>query len=130
MNNYVNNDSPDPALRGDRNLFVRGTKMIGPLDAPQPKLPESHRRVIVRQPNATEIRDVARESLNQFAEKAFRRPVSEKEINRLLTFVDMSLADAGSFEQGMQLAVQAILVSPHFIPLGTGHAAKRRRANP
>mgnify|MGYP003298780048 FL=1 len=115
MNNYVNNDSPDPALRGDRNLFVRGTKMIGPLDAPQPKLPESHRRVVVRQPNATEIRDVARESLNQFAEKAFRRPVSEKEINRLLTFVDMSLADAGSFEQGMQLAVQAILVSPHFL---------------
>ena len=115
MNNYVNNDSPDPALRGDRNLFVRGTKMIGPLDAPQPKLPESHRRVIVRQPNATEIRDVARESLNQFAEKAFRRPVSEKEINRLLTFVDMSLADGGSFEQGMQLAVQAILVSPHFL---------------
>ena len=115
MNNYVNNDSPDAALRGDRNLFVRGTKMIGPLDAPQPKLPESHRRVIVRQPNATEIRDVARESLNQFAEKAFRRPVSEKEINRLLTFVDMSLADGGSFEQGMQLAVQAILVSPHFL---------------
>ena len=115
MNNYVNNDSPDPALRGDRNLFVRGTKMIGPLDAPQPKLPESYRRVIVRQPNATEIRDVARESLNQFAEKAFRRSVSEKEINRLLTFVDMAMADGGSFEQGMQLAVQAILISPHFL---------------
>ncbi len=115
MNNYVNNDSPDPALRGDRNLFVRGTKMIGPLDAPQPKIPESHRRVIVRQPNVTETRDVARESLTQFVEKAFRRPVSEQEINRLLTFVDMALADGGSFEQGMQLAVQAVLVSPHFL---------------
>ena len=115
INNYVNNDSPDPALRGDRNLFIRGTKMIGPLDAPQPDLPESHRRVIVRQPNATETREVGRQSLAQFAEKAFRRPVSEKEINRLLTFVDMALADGGSFEQGMQLAVQAILVSPHFL---------------
>ena len=115
MNNYVNNDSPDPALRGDRNLFVRGTKMIGPLDAPQPKIPESHRRVIVRQPNVTETRDVARESLTQFVEKAFRRPVSEQEVNRLLTFVDMALADGGSFEQGMQLAVQAVLVSPHFL---------------
>ncbi|MBT4622797.1 MAG: DUF1592 domain-containing protein [Verrucomicrobia bacterium] len=115
MNNYVNNDSPDPTLRGDRNLFIRGTKIIGPLDAPQPKLPESHRRVIVRQPNSTEVRDVARESLTQFAGKAFRRPVSEKEINRLLTFVDMALADAGSFELGMQLAVQAILISPHFL---------------
>ena len=115
LNNYVNNDSPDPALRGDRNLFVRGTKMVGPLDAPQPKLPESHRRVIVRQPNLTEARDVARESLSQFAEKAFRRPVSKKEVSRLLSFVDMALADGGSFEEGMQLAVQAILVSPHFL---------------
>ena len=115
LNNYVNNDSPDPALRGDRNLFVRGTKMVGPLDAPQPKLPESHRRVIVRQPNLTEARDVARESLSQFAEKAFRRPVSKNEVSRLLSFVDMALADGGSFEEGMQLAVQAILVSPHFL---------------
>ena len=115
LNNYVNNDSPDPALRGDRNLFVRGTKMVGPLDAPQPKLPESHQRVIVRQPNLTEARDVAQESLFQFAEKAFRRPVSKKEINRLLSFVDMALADGGSFEEGMQLAVQAMLVSPHFL---------------
>lgn len=115
LNNYVNNDSPDPALRGDRNLFVRGTKMVGPLDAPQPKLPESHSRVIVRQPNLTEVRDVARESLSQFAEKAFRRPVSKKEVNRLLSFVEMALADGGSFEEGMQLAVQAILVSPHFL---------------
>ena len=115
LNNYVNNDSPDPALRGDRNLFVRGTKMVGPLDAPQPKLPESHSRVIVRQPNLTEVRDVARKSLSQFAEKAFRRPVSKKEVNRLLSFVEMALADGGSFEEGMQLAVQAILVSPHFL---------------
>ena len=53
--------------------------------------------------------------IEPICEKAFRRPVSEKEINRLLTFVDMSLADGGSFEQGMQLAVQAILVSPHFL---------------
>ena len=39
LNNYVNNDSPDPALRGDRNLFIKSTTIIGPLDAPQPKLP-------------------------------------------------------------------------------------------
>ena len=115
MNNYVNNDSPDPALRGDRNLFVKDTDMIGPLDAPQPRLPESHRRVIVRQPKLGEARQVARESLAQFAQKAYRRPVGEKEVNRLLSFVDMVMGDAGSFEEGMQLATQAVLVSPHFL---------------
>jgi len=115
LNNYVNNDSPDPALRGDRNLFVKGTTIIGPLDAPQPKLPESHRRVLVRQPKPGESRQVARESLAQFAEKAYRRPVAEEEINRLLSFVDMVMADGGSFEEGMQLASQAVLVSPHFL---------------
>ena len=115
LNNYVNNDSPDPALRGDRNLFVKQTTMIGPLDAPEPKLPESHRRVIMRQPLPGEARQVARESLARFAEKAYRRPVAEKEVNRLLSFVDMVMADDGSFEEGMRLAVQAILVSPHFL---------------
>ena len=115
LNNYVNNDSPDPALRGDRNLFVKSTTIIGPLDAPQPKLPESHRRVIVRQPKPGELRQVARESLAQFAEKAYRRPVAKKEINSLLSFVDMVMADGGSFEEGMQLATQAVLVSPHFL---------------
>ncbi|MEC8988269.1 MAG: DUF1592 domain-containing protein, partial [Verrucomicrobiota bacterium] len=115
MNNYVNNDSPDPALRGDRNLFVKNTDIIGPLDAPQPRLPESHRRVIVRQPKPGEARQVARESLAQFAQKAYRRPVGEKEVNRLLSFVDMVMGDAGSFEEGMQLATQAVLVSPHFL---------------
>ena len=115
LNNYVNNDSPDPALRGDRNLFVKSTTMIGPLDAPQPSLPESHRRVIVRLPKPGEERQVARESLEQFAEKAYRRPVAAKEVNRLLSFVDMVIADGGSLEEGMQLATQAILVSPHFL---------------
>ena len=115
LNNYVNNDSPDPALRGDRNLFVKSTDMIGPLDAPQPRLPESHRRAIVRQPKPGEARQVARESLAQFAEKAYRRPVDEKEVNRLLSFVDMVMGDGGSFEEGMRLATQAVLVSPHFL---------------
>ena len=115
LNNYVNNDSPDPALRGDRNLFVRETKMIGPLDAPQPALPDSHRRVIVRQPAPNETRKVAQESLTQFATKAFRRPAEKKEISRLLSFVDMAQASGDSFEKGMQIATQAILVSPHFL---------------
>ena len=115
LNNYVNDDSPDPALRGDRNLFVKSTTVIGPLDAPQPKLPESHRRVIVRQAKPGEERQVARESLAQFAEKAYRRPVAEKEVNRLLSFVDMVMADGGTLEEGMQMATQAILVSPHFL---------------
>ena len=121
LNNYVNNDSPDPALRGDRNLFVKHTTMIGPLDAPQPKLPESHRRVIVRQPKPGEVRQVARESLEQFAEKAYRRPVAEKEVNHLLSFVDMVMADGGSLEEGMQLATQAILVSPSLLESRNGH---------
>lgn len=115
LNNYVNDDSPDPALRGDRNLFVRETKMIGPLDAPQPSLPDSHRRVIIRQPAPNETRKVALASLTQFASKAFRRPVEKKEISRLLSLVDMAQASGDSFEKGMQLATQAILLSPHFL---------------
>ena len=44
-----------------------------------------------------------------------RRPVSRREISRLVSFVDYVQSDGGSFEQGMRLAVEAMLVSPQFL---------------
>ena len=101
MNNYVNNDSPDlyfVAIATCR-LVVQ---MIGPLDAPQ--LPESLARDRPL-PNATEIRDVARESPNQFAKR--RSPPGIGKGNQPAADVRRYvMADAGSFEQGMQLVVR------------------------
>ncbi|MEO2047390.1 MAG: DUF1592 domain-containing protein [Pirellulales bacterium] len=57
----------------------------------------------------------ARRILEPVARRAFRRPVLDDELNRLLEFVVLAQSEGESFEQGIQIALQAILVSPNFL---------------
>ena len=47
--------------------------------------------------------------------KAWRRPVAAEEVDRLTGFVKLAVDQGGSFEEGLQVALQATLVSPHFL---------------
>ena len=83
---------------------------------PAESLPESHRRIIFRQPRSPEeYPDAARIILERFATRAYRRPVAPDETAKLLSLVDLVLQSGDGFERGIQLAVQAVLVSPHFL---------------
>ena len=53
--------------------------------------------------------------LSTLARRAYRRPVTKAEVASLAKFVAMAKAEGQSVEQGIQLAIQAILVSPHFL---------------
>jgi hypothetical protein len=55
-----------------------------------------------------------REVLRGFAYRAWRRPVTEGELDRLLAVVAVARAQGESTEQGLSLALQAALLSPHF----------------
>ena len=112
-NNYKVVDAPDPKDRGDRNLLVEFFEVTGPLG--QPELPSSHRRIIFQQPTETNRIETARTLLRAFARRAYRRPVSDAEVERLLRYVTLAQKQGESFERGIQLAVQAILTSPHFL---------------
>jgi hypothetical protein len=57
----------------------------------------------------------AREVLRSFSYRAWRRPPTEAELNRLMTPVGVALAHGDTLEQGLRLALRAILLSPHFI---------------
>ncbi len=114
LNNYVDQNNPDPKLRGDRNVFVTEVEIIGPLGA-VPAVPDSHRRLIKRMPQPGEEHACAVEILNAFAPRAYRRPVEPAEVERLARFVDLAMKNGGSFLEGLQVAVQAALVSPHFL---------------
>jgi hypothetical protein len=58
---------------------------------------------------------VARELIRPFLERAYRRPVTDTEVERIGAFVDLALKNKGSFLEGMQVAVQAVLCSPQFL---------------
>jgi mono/diheme cytochrome c family protein len=59
--------------------------------------------------------EAAREMIANFARRAFRRPVTPDETARLLHIYESVRADGGSFEAGVRLALQAVLVSPNFL---------------
>jgi hypothetical protein len=58
---------------------------------------------------------LARRILADLARRAFRRPVTDKEVDELVKLVKLVQADGDSFEEGLCLAIQRILISPHFL---------------
>jgi hypothetical protein len=74
--------------------------------------PEVRKRILIRDGKDEEA---ARQILRVFATRAYRRPVSDEELQRLLKLVDLARKNGDNFETGIQLALQAVLVSPHFL---------------
>jgi hypothetical protein len=115
LNDYYKPEDPDPRKR-DRNLIVQSIQLEGPLFAAGSILPESHRRIIFQVPRSRpDVPSAAHAVLERFASRAYRRPVPEGELGRLLKFVDLAIENGDSYERGIQLAVQAILVSPQYL---------------
>lgn len=74
--------------------------------------PEARKRVFIVK---TQNEESARQILERFASRAYRRPVRREELRRLLRFVAMAEKNRDGFETGIGLAMQAVLVSPHFL---------------
>lgn len=56
-----------------------------------------------------------RQVLKGFAYRAWRRPVTDAEVERLMSVVGVARANGDTDETGLQLALRAVLLSPHFI---------------
>lgn len=111
------NDFFDPdtkrADRRDRNLMVHQVEAIDPKFE---EIPESYRRLMIAQPSATVTKtEAARKILRNFARRAFRRPVEPEEVDRLLEIAGMAFKEGDDFNQAVGVAIQAALVSPHFL---------------
>ncbi len=116
INDYYKPKDPDPKLRGDRNAYVFSVEVIGPLKIKSQDLPAAHRRLIaVRPDKQRSAREAAQSNLAPLLRRAYRRPVSTAEITRLADFVAASVKEGDSFEEAMQLGLQAVLVSPQFL---------------
>lgn len=125
-----NNDFYDPNAadrnRRDRNLHVKYLEISGPLHR-RLDYPAAHRRVMIATPKPGKSPQVcAREIFSALATRAYRRPVKTEELDALVRVVNLALAEKESFERAIQLGIQAMLVSPHFlfrVELDPGDAA-------
>ena len=115
LNDFYDEKAKDKKLR-DRNLIVRDVQVAGPLEVDASQLPESHKRLLAVVPGKDKSPAVAaRENLQLFLRRAFRRPVSDGEVSRYVELVDHAVKQGEPFAFGMRVAVTAALVSPHFL---------------
>jgi hypothetical protein len=105
LNDYYRPDDPGP---NDRNLYVGPMEIVGP-NSP------GYQKIIPREYTPEDKMMVSRETIAGFMTRAYRRPVSESEIDRTMKLVELASADGENFASSIGLAMRAILVSPHFL---------------
>jgi hypothetical protein len=100
-----------PSGAGLRYVEIRGAYNPTP-----PPLPESYARVF-RCGHAPGHHTLAcaRTNLRDLARRAYRRPVTDAEAEGLLHFVENAQQQGDTIDHGMQIALEAILVSPRFL---------------
>lgn len=107
------NDYYDVMNRQDRNLAIEWIAVEGPLDAPA-KNP-ARGRILRCDPREDGEEACARQIIAALGRRAWRRPLSEEELDALGALAAGPREDGEGFEAGVALAVQAILLSPHFL---------------
>jgi Protein of unknown function (DUF1592)/Protein of unknown function (DUF1595) len=108
---FVKTVAPGDLYNDKKNKFLNSIVFIGPFASSVEK--ESRKRVLICNPESG--RACVERILSTLARRAYRRPVTARETASLMRFVDMAKADGHSTEQGLQLAIQAMLVSPNFL---------------
>ena len=113
---FINDDfvkglGPKELYNRKGNKFVDGIVFEGPF---KPKAePPSRARILICDPNSGPA--CVEKIVANLARHAYRRPVTKVEVAELEKFVGIAEAHGQSVHQGIQLALQAMLVSPNFL---------------
>jgi mono/diheme cytochrome c family protein len=99
----------NPDMR--RGLFVDYLDIVGPFN-PSTAPPESYRKIFICSQKTPQC---ARTILSSLMERAYRRPVTEEELKSKLELVALAQREGDTFQEGIRLALQAILASPSFL---------------
>jgi mono/diheme cytochrome c family protein len=87
----------------------------GPFNAARPTDSASRREIFVCQPTgAQDEESCARKILSTLVRRAYRRPVTDRDVEPLLGLYRNGRRD-GDFETGIQFALEGLLVSPNFL---------------
>jgi len=128
----------DPSIRRENYRNPSGPPKLSTLTVTGPqsgtaKISEtpSRQRILMCAPQTAKDETCAKKIISTLARRAYRRPVTEVDLQAPLTSFRSGLARAG-FESGVEMALRSILVSPNFLfrfedqPAGlTDHAPYR-----
>jgi mono/diheme cytochrome c family protein len=100
---------------GRRVRLDDGVEITGPYNPTGVSKTFSRALIFVCDPQSKEESSCAKEITANFARRAFRRPVTADEVARLLKFYEAGRQGGGSFDQGIERIVAAVLASPKFL---------------
>jgi mono/diheme cytochrome c family protein len=109
--------TPGSALEGgqQRVQAAHALQIRGPLSVTGIGDSASRAKIFICRPAAaTDEKPCAAEIVTNLAERAFRRPVNDADLDGLMAFYEAG-AREGDFERGVRDALSAILASPHFL---------------
>ncbi len=100
--------------------LVDGVEVAGPFNPTGIAMTPSRALIFVCDPKATGEPACARQITENLARRAFRRPVTAEDMNRLMPFYEAGRStngtgESGAFDQGIEQVVAAVLVSPQFL---------------
>jgi len=106
------------ALEGgqERIQAAHALQIRGPLTVTGMSDSVSRKKIFICRPQGkADETACARKIVSDFARRAFRRSVTDEDLNPLMTFYKTGYASGGGFERGVRDAVTAILASPNFL---------------
>ena len=95
-------------------FFPMYLDVVGPYQQEKGPAPASVKKIFGDRPGPRDLA-YARKILSDLARRAYRRPVTDPEVEGLVKLVAMVQKDGDSFEEGLCLAIQQMLISPHFL---------------
>jgi mono/diheme cytochrome c family protein len=102
-----------------RAHLVDGVEVAGPFNPTGVSRTPSRALIFICDPStqhkAQEESSCARQITENLARRAFRRPVTTEDMKRLMPFYEAGRKDGGTFDQGIEQVVAAVLVSPQFL---------------
>ncbi|MEE8130715.1 MAG: DUF1592 domain-containing protein [Vicinamibacterales bacterium] len=102
-------------MGGYAGPYVGQVSFTGPFDATGPGDTPSRQRIFICRPaDAAAEEPCAREILSLLARRAYRRPVTDADVDGLIEFYRRGRA-YGDFETGIQVALERLLASPDFL---------------
>jgi hypothetical protein len=98
---------------GDRNVFA--ISVLGPYNPTGPGETPSRKKIFVCHPTAPAQEEAcARKIFTNLTRRAYRRPVTAADVSPLMGFYDRE-RKTGSFDEGIEAGLRAVLVSPNFL---------------
>lgn len=108
---FVKTLDPKDAYSDKKNKFIGSITFVGPYPSKVEKA--SRKKVLICDVKTGQA--CVEKIVANLARHAYRRPVKAAEVTALMKFVAMAKAQGQSTEQGIQLALEAMLVSPEFL---------------